>query len=170
MVDPKRHTENRGWVESILHHIPGFQGYLDAEYRRDSDRLARQHLFDCLGVCKRNIDEFQHQLVNNGSLDDLTQCERVVSALITLGNRIQGDVEGYSGFFDFVKIGPEQLDQVYEHDMALVDDVEILTNLSKQLTTSSDSPRSLAAKLKEQVDLIANKFGERTKILQGLTE
>ncbi len=41
MFEPERHAEKRNFVESILRHIPGFRGYLEKEYRRDSDYLAR---------------------------------------------------------------------------------------------------------------------------------
>ena len=39
MPEPRAHMEHRGFRESILRHIPGFRGYLEKEYRRDSDAL-----------------------------------------------------------------------------------------------------------------------------------
>ena len=170
MVDPKKHADHRGWVESILLLVPGYRGYLEADYRRESDRLARQHLYNRLGACKQSIDNLQQELVISGNLNDITLFERAISALVALGNRIQGDVQGYSGFFDFVKIGTEELDRIYEHDIALLTDVEALVKFTSQLTSSTEEHGVLAAKVRAQIDAIANKYAERTKILQGLTE
>ena len=41
MIDPEHHAEGRNFVESILRHVPGFRGYLEKEYRRESDYLLR---------------------------------------------------------------------------------------------------------------------------------
>ena len=63
MDDPSRHADSRNLVESILRHIPGFKGYLEKEYRRDSDHLARTHLGDKLQKCKLKLDHYQRELV-----------------------------------------------------------------------------------------------------------
>ena len=48
MPEPRQHAQSRGWIESILRRIPGFKGYLEKEYRRDSDALQRTWLADRL--------------------------------------------------------------------------------------------------------------------------
>ena len=42
-------------MESILRKIPGFRGYLEKEYRRESDHLARTWLADRVGQCKTGL-------------------------------------------------------------------------------------------------------------------
>src|SRR5258708_13212146 len=44
MPEPRQHTENRGAIEEFLRRIPGFKGYLEKQYRRDTDALQRQWL------------------------------------------------------------------------------------------------------------------------------
>jgi hypothetical protein len=168
MVDPSKHADNRGWIESILRHIPGFRGYLEKEYRRESDHLARMHLADRLQVGKRGINEFQRSLLEAGRLDELTSLERVSTTIDTLINRIRGDVRGYSGFFDFVQIAEDDLDRIYEHDLSLLGDVEELLRRTESLSPEKDDPRTAAGELQTQVDALAEKYSQRTKILIGL--
>ncbi len=53
MPEPRQHAQSRGWIESIGRRIPGFKGYLEKEYRRDSDALQRTWLADRLQRAKR---------------------------------------------------------------------------------------------------------------------
>ena len=168
MVDPQQHAEHRGWMESILRHIPGFHGYLEAEYRRESDRLARSYLSNRIDAARQNVQAYQQYLVNAGNLADLTHCERVEAALIALGNQIRGDVQGYSGFFDFVTVNTTLLDRVYEHDMALLNDAEALVTATSKLTTTPGDAATLASQLKTQADALAQKFSQRRAMLEGL--
>ncbi len=168
MPDPKQHADQRGWIETILRYIPGFRGYLEKEYRRESDALARSHIATRLATSKRGVTQYQRELLDLGRLDDLTALERVVTSLDTLVNRIQGDVRGYSGFFDFVKIDEAVLDRIYEHDMQLISDVEALVKQTEALTPVSAEPRQAAAQLQRQVEGLGEKYGLRTKILTGL--
>jgi hypothetical protein len=168
MVDPRQHASEKGWLETILHYIPGFRGYLQAEDRRESDRLARVHLTNRLLVVKQHIEAWQEYLVNAGNLDDLTHCERIVTAIFTLGNRLSGDVQGYSGFFDFVQIDNEKLDRIYEHDLALVHDVDELVKATSARPGSTEPVASVAAALSARLATLQQKYQERENILTGL--
>jgi hypothetical protein len=168
MVDPSKHADQRGWVETLLRHVPGFRGYLEKEYRRESDHLTRSHIADRLHACRKGINEFQRSLLEMGRLDELAAMERVISSLDTLSNRIKGDVRGYSGFFDFVAIGETELERIYEHDLRLVSDAEALVKQSEALAPGRDEPAAVAAQLQHQLDALAEKYGLRAKILTGL--
>jgi hypothetical protein len=167
-VDPSKHADQRGWIESVLRYVPGFKGYLEKEYRRDSDALARTHLADRLQAGKRNINQYQRTLLESGRLDDLPALERTITAIDTLIHRIQGDVRGYSGFFDFVQIQEDELDRIYQHDLQLITDVEAFVKQAEALVPGRDEPRSVAAQLQKQLDALSEKYGLRTKILTGL--
>jgi hypothetical protein len=81
-----------------------------------------------------------------------------------------GDVQGYSGFFDFVKVGTAELDQIYEHDLALVKEVEDLVKQTSQLSPAAENHGQIANQLRSQIDALGQKFSERANILQGLSE
>ncbi len=171
MPDPQRHAENRNLVEKILNYIPGFRGYLQKEYRRESDHLARQWLADRLQQAKRGLDDYQRALVEAGKLDALPPCERLRSRLEGLMNQIRGAVRGYSGFFDYVRVDEQRLDQVYELDMALMKEVENLSTSLEQLGAAvpESSPQPVND-LVRQLDDVQQKFAERGRILEGLGE
>jgi hypothetical protein len=168
MVDPKKHANQRGWIESFLRYIPGFKGYLEKEYRRDSDHLARTHLAERLQATKRGVTQYQRSLLEAGRLDDLPALERVTSSIDTLINRMTGDVRGYSGFFDFVQIDEDVLERIYQNDMQLVTDVEALVKHTEALTPGRDEPASVAKQLQKQVDALGEKYSLRTKTLTGI--
>ena len=57
MPQPKDHTQKRGVIETIGRHIPGFRGYLEREYRRDSDKLQRDWLETIANTVRTAIAE-----------------------------------------------------------------------------------------------------------------
>lgn len=133
MPEPRQHTEHRNALESLLRHIPGFRGYLEKEYRRDSDGLQRTWLSDRLQQAKRSLDTISSQLADAGRLDLLTQYDRLRAKLDKLIARIRGASQGYSGIFDLVRIDEARLDRVYEHDMSMMQLVEEFLESIKRL-------------------------------------
>lgn len=167
MVDPSRHADSRNLVETILRYIPGFKGYLEKEYRRESDHLARTHLCDQLRKCKSKLDNYQRALVESAQLDELPKCERLRTRIDTLESRIRGAVRGYSGFFDFVRVNEAVLDKVYDHDMALLGDVAALLEATDQLSVT-DTGKVNVDDLLQQVEDLHARFAGRSALLEGL--
>ncbi len=168
MIDPQKHSEGRGIIESILRYIPGFRGYLEKGYRQESDYLARKWMADRLQQSKRSLDDYIIGLVDAGLVDRLSSCERVKTRLDGLILKMRGSVRGYSGFFDFVQVKTDLLDQVYEHDMSLIRDVEALAHTIEQLATKPDASEATPAGLLHQVDEVDRKFAKRGDLLNGL--
>ena len=168
MPDPQQHGEHRNLVESVLRYIPGFHGYLEKEYRRESDQLARTWLVDQVQRGKRGLDDFTRTLTDAGRLDELTLCERFRTRLDTLLNRIRAAVQGYSGFFDFVRVDEELLSQVYDHDVSLMEEVKSLAEGMERLGAKPDIPAEIIPQLSQQLDAIVDKWDHREDLLKGL--
>ncbi len=168
MPDPNRHAESRNWFESILRFIPGFRGYLGKEYRRESDYLARTWLADRLQQSKRGLDDFMRGLADAGQIDHLPQCERVRTRLDGLISRMRGEVRGYSGLFDFVKVREDLLDDVYNLDMSLMSQVDSLAASIEQLSVKPDAPSAVVSDLLQRIDEVERKFAQRSDLLKGL--
>lgn len=168
MPDPERHADDRNAIESLLRRIPGFRGYLEKEYRRDSDHLTRKWLADRIQRAKGSLDAYLRTLADAGTLDALPQFERSRTKLDGIMSKMRGDVRGYSGFFDFVRVDERMLDRVYDHDVSLMRDVDALLQAVDQLPTHADSPNTLAGRLHQQVEELERKYGQRAEILQGL--
>ena len=170
MTDPERHVENRNKVESLLLKIPGFRGYLEKEYRRESDHLARTWLADRFHQAKIGLDNFTRSLVEAANLDDLPHFERLRGRIDGLQSKVRGDVRGYSGFFDYVRVDEQTLDDVYDHDMSLMGDVESLVDSVDGLAGSDKSPSALASDLLGQVEAIEREYAKRSEMLRGLSD
>ncbi len=168
MRDPKDHTENRNAVETVLRYIPGFRGYLEKEYRRESDELQRDWLAGRLQQAKAGLDDYGRGLLDAGNLDALPQCERVRTRLDKIIYRIASAMQGYSGVFDLVRIDQAVLDRVYEHDAALVQEVDALADMIEKLSEQGQHPAAVATGLLARIDQLEDAWDQREDILKGL--
>lgn len=168
MPEPKEHMQRRGWIETVLRYIPGFRGYLEKEYRRESDALQRDWLTTQLKGAKRSLDSYTRDMTDAGRLDDLTGVDRCRSRLDRITSRIDGAMQGYSGFFDFVQIDEAALDQVYAYDVSLMQRVEKIVASVEALDASANDaagPQKALFELLQEFDIAWDK---REDILKGL--
>ena len=168
MVDPSRHSDDRNWYESIIRMVPGFKGYLEKQYRRESDALARAWMADRLEKSKTGLDSLMQSLVDDARLGDLPKLERIRSKLDHLIGRLRAAPAGYSGLFDYVKVREDVLDRVYQHDMAMMKDVDALGTALEAMTTSDLSMDELAKQTLDHIEQVARQFDERGNLLEGL--
>ena len=168
MPEPKDHYQKRGAVESLLRTIPGFRGYLEKEYRRDSDRLQREWLADRLQKSIRKLDEVSRLMADEARIDALPDCDRLRGRIDRLIGQIRGAMGGYSGFFDLVDINEATLDRVYDHDVAIMDDVESVAEAVESLPTDEAALRKSLGEITREVDQLDERWRVRTDILRGL--
>lgn len=165
MPDPIHHASNRGAIESILRKIPGFRGYLEKEYRRESDALQREWLAERLQRSKRSIDALARSLVDAGQIDAVPQCDKLRARLDKVIGRIRGAMQGYSGFFDLVQVQEDLLDRVYRFDTGLIEQVDAVAAAVEKL--DANGQQALATVIR-QVDDLDKKWDERVDLLKGL--
>lgn len=168
MREPKDHYQQRGWIESLLRKIPGFRGYLEKEYRRDSDRLQREWLADRLQAAKTALDGSARTLAESAQLDALPACDRVRGKLDKLIASIRGAMRGYSAFFDLVQVDEAVLDRVYQHDVAVTEAVEDLAETVEKLDARSANFAQGLEDLLAQVDRVDQRWQLRSEILSGM--
>jgi hypothetical protein len=166
-MDPSRHADERGVIESLLRYIPGFRGYLERDDRRESDQLARNWIADQLAAAKRPLDSLLSELVDQGQLDQLPKADRLKARIDGLASRVRGDVQGYSGFFDFVRVDQELLDKIYQHDMSLMEHVQSFVTASQQAKDQPGDAASVLDDLLMRVDDLTKRYGQRRELLQG---
>jgi len=168
MPEPKDHAKHRNLIESILRYVPGFRGYLEKEYRRDSDELGREWLADRLQRSKRAIDELARPLADAGKIELLPQLDRLRGRLDKLIARIRGAMQGYSGFFDLVRVREDLLDRVYEHDLGLFQEVDALGQGIEELPERQHRIAETVAELSEKIDALQRQWDIREDMLKGL--
>jgi hypothetical protein len=168
MPEPLQHSQNRGRIESILRHIPGFKGYLEKEYRRDSDALQRTWLADRLQRAKPALDSYGRTLITAKKLDLMSELDRFKSRLDRTVSRLRGAMPGYSGFFDLVQIDEHVLDRVYQQDVKTMDTVDTLAGAIEKLATTPADAESPLAALSDQLAQVDQAIDHRTDMLKGL--
>ncbi len=167
MPEPREHMRHRNWIETILRYIPGFRGYLEKEYRRESDRLLRTWMGDRIRQCKRVTDRLARDLLEARRITILPQIDRVRGRLDTLLGRIEGAVAGYSGFFDYVRVDERLLDRVYEHDLALMEQIETLSQKIESWQPANLGAEQISTVL-DEIEILERRWDERTHILEGI--
>ena len=164
MPEPSDHARERNWIETILRHVPGFRGYLEKEYRRESDELQRVWLAERLTRSKRAIGDLTRPLADAGQIDILPDIDRLRGRLDKLIARIQGAMQGYSGFFDLVRV----LERIYEHDISLMEQVDALAEAVEKLPGRQEEITAALPDLHQQIDALDRQWDLREDILKGL--
>lgn len=168
MPNPLEHRHERGAIEELVRRIPGFHGYLERSYRRESDALLRQHLAERLEQAKRSLDGAIRALADSAQLDLLPQFDRVRGRLDKVIGRLRGAMRGYSGVFDLVRIDEGVLDRIYAHDLALADKIEeIVKRFEAGARLATPTAASLSDML-EQFDEVDQACDKRDEVLKGL--
>ena len=170
MPDPAKHTTRRNWIEEVLRKVPGFRGYLEKEYRRDSDELQRRYLADRLQRSKAALEALSRSLLDAGQIDVLPAIDRVRNRLDTLATRIRGATRGYSGFFDLVSVDEAVLERVYDFDVQLLTDVELLAKKIEDLPNKKEHLDAALADAQQEIVTAEQKFAGRDELLKGVAE
>jgi hypothetical protein len=168
MPEPKKHYERRGIIETVLRYIPGFRGYLEKEYRRESDDLQRDWLADRLQRAKRGLDDYTRRLADAAEIDAIPLCDRLRAKLDKVIGRIRGAMQGYSGFFDLVEVDEARLDLVYQHDVGMMEQVSALAERVEGLANEVKPPAEVIPEMMNTVEDVEQRWDAREDILKGL--
>jgi hypothetical protein len=77
-------------------------------------------------------------------------------------------MQGYSGFFDLVRVGEDLLDRIYQHDVQLVRRVDALGNAIEKLPNQHGGIAAALPDLLEQIEALEAEWDVREDILKGL--
>ncbi len=163
----ERAVSNRNIIERIGSYIPGFSGYLEKETRRDVDQVQRAFCADKLFGQKTAIKRVLDDLISGGEIDGIAPFEKLMNRLDRVAQKIKNAPRGYSGMFDTVKVGEDELMKVYEHDLSLA---EAVTEVAHKVTEMTAGDRSkLMAKVQETIELVDRVdtfFAKREELLR----
>ncbi|MCL5773774.1 MAG: hypothetical protein M1536_05275 [Firmicutes bacterium] len=159
-------------LERIMRYIPGFSGYKDREQRRNADKIQRDYLAKLLEGERTRLQEVSLPLIRYGRLDDLNELDRAGSKLEKITDRIRHADYGYSGFFDSIKIGEQELDKLYEHDLTLISGVDSIKEAILAVNAAIEQNQellSLTKSLEEKIDAFNDCIDEREKLVPGVS-
>jgi len=167
-----RAESQRNIIEKILLKIPGFKGYLEKEFRRETDHIFRQFLVQRLAEGKKRLNDAVRAVTDAGKIGLLQPVTEISNRLERVENRIRFASHGYSGFFDVVKVREAELDALYQFDLGLLDRVEALVGQLSDLEMAVDEEadfKSAVRQCREMVREMDSLLDERQNTLTGLT-
>jgi len=159
---------HRNWLEKLGEKIPGFRGYLDRELRREVDKMQRDFLASEVDRARQGLQAKVRTWSRKGALDHLDIASTTEKLLDRLANRIRHADYGSSGFFDAVKIGETELNQLYRFDLELSSTVEALADQIAALPETPDETSLFA--LLDGVEKADRLFDERATTIEDVTE
>ena len=135
----QRVISQRDALKKLLAKIPGFKGYYARADRRSADKLFRETLSDKFQEQWKRLSSIQRDLVTSGHIDVLDEIEVGAIRLRQFIDRIKTASYGYSGFFDPVKINEEELEKVYQYDLALLTMADEVSGAIDNMEASVDT-------------------------------
>lgn len=133
----------KGTLENWMMKIPGFSGYLDKKARRTADRILRDYVAAEIAKRIRQLVDMEKKILDmDGGLRYMSKTSSVKSKIQLYHDRVATAAPGYSGPFEQVKIGAEEMEKLYAFDEAQIRYVD-----------------QMDAALKTLQDAIANKSG-----------
>ena len=157
----------RNLLERITAKIPGFSGYLEREMRREVDKMQRDYLAGQVDRARQALQATIRVWSRSGNLANLDLASSAEKLLDRFANRIRHADYGYTGFFDAVKIWEEELDRLYEFDLALAERVEDLASRIESLPrTAAEEDVQALLDAAEEAD---RAFDERATVFEDVT-
>ena len=110
--------------KKIASKIPGFQGYIERQTRRDADKLVRDTLFNRFRELEGSVSALQRECIAQGDIENVGKIEATAIKLRTFADRIRTARRGYAGLFDAVKVKADDLTRLYDYDSTMLDLVD----------------------------------------------
>lgn len=167
-----RITENQDAIKKLLSKVPGFDGYIERQNRRASDKILREAIADRFETLWGRISSLQTELINAGGIEYIDDLERAAIKIRQFIDRIRHAAYGYAPFFDAVKVREEQLAQVYEYDLALfksADEVERAVN-NVEASIGTDGLPAAIRHLTTLAQQAVDAFNARSEVVLGGVE
>ena len=116
--------DRKNFFEVLGAFIPGYKGYSEKEMRRETDRILRDAIVTRLQEKKQLLDDMTKDFAKRKKFDFLDTLDSIRRRIDHVTDSIKHAPQGYSGFFDTVKVKAEDLDKLYRHDLGLKDMTE----------------------------------------------
>jgi len=155
--------------KQILSKIPGFNGYMERQNRRDSDKLLRETVANRFEEQWQRISGLQREFISQGEIAYVDDLEAAAVKLRAFIDRVRRATRGYSGLFDAVKINETELAQLYQYDAALLNQVDEISRAIDNVEASvgSDGLPAAIRHLSTVAQQAVQAFDRREEVIIG---
>ncbi len=165
-LDAVKSKEN--FLEKITRFIPGYNGYVNRDNSRELDTILRNTLATRLDTNHIKLKNVVLNLTQRGKLFESDGIDKLDKKLQLCVAKFKSAARGYSGAFDVVKVKEEKLNQLYEFDAGMFDDVENISAACTEMDTNSKSNIDIKPPMDKVgllLDELVKLFEERENIL-----
>lgn len=165
-LDAVKSKEN--FLEKITRFIPGYDGYVNRDNSRELDTILRNTLATRLDANHVKLKNTILNLTQRGKLFESDGIDKLDKKLQLCVAKFKAAARGYSGAFDVVKVKEDKLNQIYEFDANMFDDVEAISSACTEMEDNSKSNVDIKASMDRAsglMDQLVKMFEERENIL-----
>ena len=165
---------SRGLLKKIQLHIPGFKGYRQLEDLRVADELLRNQVSRMLQISLTNLGNARSAMTSSGNFQFLTMISPAISQLQQFQGELLHSEQGYSGISPSIRIGQDNLSELYQYDYAFLQKASDLGNLSNMdtLAQSADatSIQGKIIEIKNTVAALKNSWEKRLITVENIIQ
>lgn len=164
----------KGSFENLMMKIPGFSGYLDKKARRMADRILRDYVAGEIAKRIQRLVELEKKILDlDGGLKYMSQTASVKARIQLYHDRVNTAAPGYSGPFEQIKIGADEMEKLYSFDEAQIRYVDQFDGALKTLQEAIGSNTGIDAAI-AALDTLAQEandaFSLREDVITNLTK
>lgn len=139
--------------KKLMSYIPGFNGYIERQNRRDADKLLRDTVARRFDEQWKRVSQLQNDMVSNGQISYVDDMEKAAINLRTFIDKISTAPRGYSGLFDAVKINEKELEKIYQFDAAFFELADQVKGAVDNVEASLGDEAALPAAIRNVISL-----------------
>ena len=150
--------------------IPGFNGYIERQNRRDADKILRDTVARRFEEQYQRASQLQTDLISAGKIESVDDMEKAVIKLRTFIDKISTAPRGYAGLFDAVKINEKELESIYQFDAAFFDLAEQIGRALDNVEASLGDDAALPAAIRNITSLArlaVQTYNKRSEAVTG---
>ena len=156
--------------KKVASFIPGFNGYIERQNRRDADKLLRDTVARRFREHWKRASQLQSDMVSSGMIAFVDDMEKAAIQLRTFIDKITTAPRGYSGLFDAVKINEKELEAIYQFDAAFFDLGDQVGRALDNVEASLGDQAALPAAIRNLVSLArmaVETYNRRSEVVVG---
>jgi hypothetical protein len=166
---------DRGWIKKIQAFLPGYKKYRTCEDLRAADNMLRKELAAKLEIVENHVKRSREEISRDMDFDLINRIGELVNISHKITEKVRHAEQGYAPWISGdVRIEEDELNALYEYDLSLIDNIEMLIEEAQGLEESSiqgaqDRSQKMSS-LRASIEDFEGVFGQRiakvTKVAQ----
>jgi len=166
-------VSQRGSFERLVAKIPGFKGYHEKNARRTADDMLRDHIATQISLRVNEFERVEKLILNNMGMSYMTRTRDVKGKIRMFHDKIKTATPGYSGMWAQMKIGAEELDEIYAFDEAMLrylDQLDVVIDALKEAALKKEGVDAGIVAIDDVVSEAIEAYTLRDDVLTGFSD